>query len=222
MNRKFYNYMPWNTYFILFLAAAFLLIFPLMFLIYVKGVVEAFSKLGFSLIIGSMLFLVTLAGRTVNIPIKELDSQEKMIEQEQVSFFGVTYQISRYISKKTIIAVNLGGALIPIGISIYQILLLVHVGKPGVIVSIIISMFVIAFVTHIFAKPVKGVGIAIPLLIPPVITIIATLLFGRSMHSVVAYVSGTIGALIGVDLLNLNKVVSLRSSGCKHWWSRDF
>lgn len=42
-NRKFYTYSPWNVYFVLFLVAAFLLVFPLMLLIFAGGVLEAFG-----------------------------------------------------------------------------------------------------------------------------------------------------------------------------------
>jgi len=208
MNRKFYTYSPWNLYFVLFLVAALLLVFPLMLLIFADGVIEAFGKLGFSATAGAFLFFFSLLGSVVNIPVKELDSEEQITQGIKTSAFGVTYVIPQLTSKRTVIALNLGGAVIPVCISIYEVLRIARLDFAALF-SLLATTIVVALVTHFFAKPVKGVGIAIPFLIPPLITIAATLLLGRTMHPAIAYVSGTIGTLIGADLTNLNKVSSL-------------
>ncbi|MGB9695304.1 MAG: DUF1614 domain-containing protein [Caldisericaceae bacterium] len=208
MNRKFYTYSPWNFYFVLFLVAVFLLIFPLMILIFADGVVEAFGKLGFSPATGALLFFLSLIGSMINIPVKEIDSEEQIVQVPKTSAFGVTYVLPQLSNTKTIVALNIGGGLIPIFIAVYEVIRISRLDFAALF-SLVAATIVVALVTHFFAKPIRGVGIAIPFLIPPIITVVATLLLGKSMHPAIAYVSGTIGTLIGADLSNLNKISSL-------------
>jgi uncharacterized membrane protein len=56
---------------------------------------------------------------------------------------------------------------------------------------------------------VPGIGIAIPSLVPPIIAATVALLVARANVAAVAYVSGSLGTLIGADLLNLGKVQGL-------------
>jgi hypothetical protein len=52
-------------------------------------------------------------------------------------------------------------------------------------------------------------GIAIPVIVPPLITVVVALLITRTSVPAVAYVSGSLGTLIGADLLNLGKIQGL-------------
>jgi uncharacterized membrane protein len=56
---------------------------------------------------------------------------------------------------------------------------------------------------------VPGVGIALPVLVPAVTTAIVALLLSRQRAAPLAYISGSIGTLIGADLLNLDKLQGL-------------
>lgn len=97
----------------------------------------------------------------------------------------------------TILAVNLGGAVIPTILSAY---LLVHghlFGPAGM------ATLVVAAVVHLMARPVARVGISVPILIPPVVAAAAALLIAPDTAPAVAYVAGTLGTLIGADLTNL-------------------
>ena len=52
-------------------------------------------------------------------------------------------------------------------------------------------------------------GIAIPTFAPPFITAIVALIFAETNIAAIAYISGSIGTLIGADLLNLDKLQSM-------------
>jgi uncharacterized membrane protein len=52
-------------------------------------------------------------------------------------------------------------------------------------------------------------GIAIPIVAPPLITANVALLTTRTKIAAVAYVSGSLGTLIGADLLNLGRIQGL-------------
>jgi uncharacterized membrane protein len=72
-----------------------------------------------------------------------------------------------------------------------------------------IGTAIVAVITHMMATPVHGVGIALPIFVPPIITAIVAVILSRRYAGPLAYVSGSLGVLIGADLSNLNKVADL-------------
>ena len=105
----------------------------------------------------------------------------------------------------TMVAVNVGGALIPTMASIY---LLSRSSIPTIGLSLI-GILAVTLVTHAVAKPVKGVGIATPAFIPPIAAAAMAFVLASSQPTVITYVAGTLGTLIGADLLNLHKIPRL-------------
>src|SRR5207253_502262 len=67
----------------------------------------------------------------------------------------------------------------------------------------------VAAVCHILAQPVPGLGIALPVFVPPISTAIVALLLSRRDAAPLAYIGGSMGTLIGADLFNLDKVQGL-------------
>jgi uncharacterized membrane protein len=64
-------------------------------------------------------------------------------------------------------------------------------------------------VCYSLADPVSGVGIALPVLVPALTTALVALLLSYRQAAPLAYISGSLGTLIGADLLNLDKVQGL-------------
>jgi uncharacterized membrane protein len=64
----------------------------------------------------------------------------------------------------TVIAVNVGGAVIPGLLSLYLLF------KNRMWLSGLIATAVIMAIVHVLAYPVPGVGIAVPVFVPPVAT----------------------------------------------------
>jgi len=102
------------------------------------------------------------------------------------------------------VAVNVGGALVPTVVSAY---LLWKV--PSVTLYALLGVAVVALVTHLVARPVKGVGISTPVFIPPLVAALSAYLLLPAAPRVIAYVSGVLGTLIGADLSNLNRIPKL-------------
>ena len=108
------------------------------------------------------------------------------------------------------LAVNLGGGILPVLVSGYLL-----VRFPGAIAYALLATVAVSLVIHQVARPVRGVGIVTPALVPPLAAAIASIAFvgvlGGSAEArfVTAYVSGTVGTLIGADLLNLGAVTEL-------------
>jgi len=121
-----------------------------------------------------------------------------------VEFFGMRYVVPLVTDwPRTVIAVNIGGAVIPTLLSLYLL------AKNWIWSSAAVATAVVTVACYLLAQPVPGVGIAIPSLVPPIIAATTALLVARRHVAAVAYVSGSLGTLIGADLLNLGKIQGL-------------
>lgn len=209
MNNKNYIYFPFEFTILIILFALFLLLYPLFFLIFAGGVVDAFARLGFSPVTGTLVFLMSLFGSAINIPVTKITSHNPIVTEKVIYFYGIPYRIPFVSEQTTVVAVNFGGAVIPTIISIYEFLRLISFGLVNIALLTILGIVIVSIVVHSFAKPIKGLGIAVPFFIPPIITAIVALILSRHYAPIVAYISGTLGTLIGADLLNLNKVSEL-------------
>jgi uncharacterized membrane protein len=168
------------------------------------GVAEAvFEQIGFSKLELTIILLGTLLGSFVNIPVYKIRKTRRVVEYEEVRAFWVTYRIPRIDLREihTIVAVNLGGAIIPSLVSVYLIIIHLNVW-PEILVGIV----VISLVVHLVARKVEGVGIVTPAFIPPTAAAIIALVLSTSQPAIIAYISGSLGALIGADLTNLKRI----------------
>jgi uncharacterized membrane protein len=186
--------------FLLMLGFFFLALIMLPFLM-VGLIGEAFMRLGISPGLVFWLLILTLVGSLVNIPIYKFESQEVMGEQV-VSYFGMRFRVPRMVrSHETILAVNVGGALIPMALSLYLI------SKIDFGVSLPILLVVVTVVVNRLARPVRGLGIGVPGLVPPLVAALgAYLLCPPELRAPCAYIASTMGILIGADLLNLGQI----------------
>lgn len=190
---------------LLILFAYFIILFGLFFFVEIGAIAYVFDKIGIAQeYVFSLLFL-TLVGSFINIPIKRIHSHELEPAGQVVQFWGYRFVVpgTRY-PQETLIAINVGGALIPALLAIY--LLLTHLSLLG---ANLISLILVTAVVHKVARPVRGMGITTPAFLPPLLAALVALIFAPAHAPIVAYVSGTLGTLIGADLLNLKKIPEL-------------
>jgi uncharacterized membrane protein len=168
------------------------------------GVLEyAYAKMGINRRYVFGLLLLSLLGSYVNIPVASLPA-EQVVSGQEVVFFGMRYVIPVVREwPRTIIAVNLGGAVIPTLLSCYLLL------KNRLYVQSLVGVVVVAAVVHWMAQPIRGMGIAVPIFIPPLVATGIALLLSRQSRPALAYIVGSLGTLIGADLLNLGKIQGL-------------
>jgi uncharacterized membrane protein len=83
------------------------------------------------------------------------------------------------------------------------------INKKRLYVKGFFATAIIAAVSHLLAHPVPGLGIAVPTFIPPLVTAAAVLLISRAEAAPLAYIAGSLGTLIGADLLNLGAIKML-------------
>jgi uncharacterized membrane protein len=165
---------------------------PLLILLLLLNVVTvSFSELGLSQTAAIILLIATMVGSMINIPIST-----RQIEYEEPQPFLARYffYVPPRVTNQTI-AVNLGGAIIPTGFAIYLM-------PRSPLLPTLIATVAVIVVARILARPVSGMGIVMPAFVSPLISAGLALLLARSHPAPVAYISGTLGTLIGADLLN--------------------
>jgi uncharacterized membrane protein len=195
----------------------FMLIFVLLLLVVISFLFldlarTAFTKIGFSWSQALFVLLASLLGSSINIPLTNLECREPMVRERYVRAFGISYRVPilDVASCRTLLAVNLGGAVIPSLISIA----LIH-RFPDSLPYALLAILFVALLTNQVARPVKGLGIVTPALLPPLSAALsATILVyvagaPHDLIFLIAYVSGTLGTLLGADIMNLNKIRDL-------------
>ncbi|MGD8980949.1 MAG: DUF1614 domain-containing protein [Desulfobacterales bacterium] len=194
------HYFPLTLPFLLILF--FLFIF-LVIMVEVGILGYAYQTIGINRRYIFLLLLMCFWGSYINIPIYRLPP-EIIRSAGQVTFFGIPYVIPTVTQwPGTVIAVNVGGAVIPTILCIYLIF------KNQLFSTALIGVAVVSVIVHWLAYPVPGVGIAEPVLVPLVTAAIVAMLLSMRYAPALAYISGTLGTLIGADLLNLAKIQGL-------------
>ncbi|HZK14837.1 MAG TPA: DUF1614 domain-containing protein [Desulfobaccales bacterium] len=186
---------------IFFLMVAFFLVALIMLPFLMVGLIgEAFLRLGISPSLMFWLLILTLVGSLVNIPIYRFENRG-MVGEQVVSYFGMRFRVPRPDrAQATILAVNVGGALIPVALSVYL------VSQIDFGLSLPILLAVVTVVVNRLARPVRGMGIGVPGLAPP---LGAYFLCPMELRAPCAYIASTMGILIGADLLNLGQIRQL-------------
>jgi uncharacterized membrane protein len=181
-----------------------LLLLVVVFLMVVLRVLRyAYTSMGVPPQYFFAILVLSLLGSYINIPLLEFPEARVMSGQE-VWIFGVPHIVPMVQDwPGTVLAINVGGGLIPALLSVYLI------AKNGILKSAAIGTAIVAAACYMLAYPVEGIGIALPIFYPPVIAAVVALFLSRTHAAPLAYISGTIGTLIGADLMNLGKVQAL-------------
>jgi uncharacterized membrane protein len=194
--------MFFNPLTFLFMVMFFIFVLFFFFMVQINVIALAFTEIGIPSNYVFIALLAILIGSMINIPVKRIP-QESMFEGRATRFFGLRYVIPTIRKPETVLAVNVGGAVIPTLLSIYLLF------KTGVWAGALVATAVMTVATHRLARPVRGVGIALPAFVPPILAALISVLIAYGHAPVVAYISGTMGSLIGADLLNIKKIGKL-------------
>lgn len=196
-----------------FLVIAFVVAVLLIALLQVKILSYAFGKLGIGLGWATAVLLVSLLGSAVNLPVARLRG-ELVRASRSVTVFGIRYLVPGLARRDTIVAVNVGGALVPAALSGY---LIAHDRLSWRAAA---AVAIVSLIVHLVARPVPGLGIAVPTLLPGMCAVLAAILLHPAALGGLAYVAGTLGTLVGADLANMPKarrlgapVVSIGGAG---------
>jgi uncharacterized membrane protein len=149
------------------------------------------------------VLLLSLLGSYVNIPVADWPERHVATPAE-VFYFGIPYVVPVVREwPATVLAVNVGGAVIPTLLSLYLMV------KNRLYRLSLGGIAVVAVACYLLAKPEPGLGIAEPIFVPTLVTAFVALTLSRRYAGALAYICGSIGTLIGADLLNLGAVHGL-------------
>jgi uncharacterized membrane protein len=200
MQSSHLQYLPVTLPFFAVLVGVFLV---LLVLIQLEALRYAYSRLGISSPAVLLLLFGSLVGSYFNIPITELPG-EPIVAAQEVPWYGMTYVVPVLVEwPGTVVAVNLGGAVIPGLLSLYLL------AKNRLWFRGLVAIACVAAVSHRLAQPVPGAGIALPIFVPPLAAAVTAVVLSRRWAAPLAFIGGSLGTLIGADLLNLDKVPGL-------------
>lgn len=194
---------------------ALIILFGLLFLVplfLTHAMLTALAKLGLSPELAVFILIAIFMGGAINIPVKRIERKQELV-YEPFRLFGLQrflpedwiYPSQRRNRSYMIIAVNLGGCLIPLSIAAYEILRVLQRGTYELIVLLAVTGLNI-FVCYRLARPIPNVGISIPAFFPPLIAALPSLIFVPEFAPPIAFTAGVLGPLIGADLLHLKQI----------------
>ncbi|MFZ5789288.1 MAG: DUF1614 domain-containing protein [Pseudomonadota bacterium] len=184
----------------------FLLLLALLPLLFGQLMAASLVKLHLSPGTALLLTIGIILGGLINIPVKRI-AQDRDVAVHPLAVFGFSdaWPGLRRVRRQTVIAVNVGGCLIPTGLAVYE---LAHLAArdPQLLLAAAVASVVNIVVCYLLARPVPGVGILMPGLIPPIVAALLALILAPEQAAPIAFVAGVTGPLVGADLLHLKDI----------------
>src|SRR3569832_1791 len=117
----------------------------------------AFEKLGLSSHSAFLLLFVSLFGSALNLPTVKIAAERPPSDTIPEHLRPLMEQALRRFDGTTVIAVNVGGCLIPVLFSYY---LLQH--HPIPLHDVVIAIAIVATIARVTSRPVPGLGCGLP------------------------------------------------------------
>src|SRR3569833_246668 len=161
----------------------------------------AFEKLGLSSHSAFLLLFVSLFGSALNLPTVKIAAERPLSDTIPEHLRPLMDQARRRFDGTTVIAVNVGGCLIPVLFSYY---LLQH--HPIPLLDVVIAIALVATIARVTSRPVPVLGIGMPIFVGPIAAALTALVLDPDNSAPLAYICGTLVVLIVADLLRLNDI----------------
>jgi len=178
----------------------------------------AFREAGFNtaeaMSIAYTIVLISLIASYIDIPVARYVREVYVPSFKRIYLLGILpLDIPEVVRKlrETVVSVNIGGAVIPVIVSISLLIGLSSRNIETIPITLLLILLVAA-TTYPFSRVIPGVGVVVPALIPPLAAAIYTVLAASAIHDTLlapalAYPAGTLGTLLGADVFNLRKAV---------------
>lgn len=162
----------------------------------------AFEKLGISATSTYVLLIASLLGSIFNIPLLSLDTKANTFAPPPHPLLkSFLHRAAEEFRGRTLIAVNIGGCVIPVCFSVYLFWL-----HELPLLSVLSGIGMISMISYSFSRPISGLGIGMPVFIAPVSAALVAILLQPELSAPLAYISGTMGVLIGADLMRMGTI----------------
>lgn len=158
---------------------------------------------------GVVVFAI-FAGSLVNVPVKRIARTEPL-PTDALAVFGLHgwWPETRRVQRETTVAVNVGGCVVPVALAVYEGVALSS--QPRALFAMLAAGLVNVAVCYKLAKPVAGVGIVLPPIVPAAVACAIALVLAPAAATPVAFVAGVAGPLVGADLLHLRDLDRIAS-----------
>jgi uncharacterized membrane protein len=173
----------------------------LLAIVQIGALTIAFDKLGLTTGSAFVLLFASLFGSAVNFPLFTVTAERPPSSEAPAPFRRLLRYHPLEFSGRTIVAVNVGGCLIPLAFSIY---LMMRQSLP--LMQVLVATAAIAVLSRLISRPIPGIGVGMPVLVPPLAAAMVALLLNSAQSAPLAYISGTLGVIIGADLLRLQDI----------------
>jgi uncharacterized membrane protein len=164
-------------------------------------------KLGISPFTGLGIIFCILLGSLINIPLKRIKTVSKS-PIDLPSLYGINPWFHRQIFKRNelVIAVNMGGCVVPSALALYQLTRLFNTGlilMPAIVITLNI------IICYRLSEIKSNVGVLLPAFVPGAMAALCALILTPQNPPAVAFCAGILGPLIGADLLRLKQIIAL-------------
>jgi uncharacterized membrane protein len=166
----------------------------------------AFDKLGLSEDSAYLLLLCTLVGSLINLPLFSLKADSEFPLKIPVELMRMTFFKLPPVTDRITVTINVGGAVVPVAFSLYLI-----AQNPLNPFEVAIAVAAVALLSYKISWPMQGVGIGMPMMIAPIVAALIATVLDPQQRAPLAYIGGTLGVLIGADLLRMNDIRKLGS-----------
>lgn len=190
---------PWLTLIVL----ALLLAIPFVF---GEIMLTSLHKLHLNPGTAGLVMIGIFAGGVVNIPLRRFPNRGDGVAHPLAAFGleKVWPRLGRE-TNETVIAVNLGGCLIPLGIVVYELTYILD-GGAELIWACAMAVAANVAICYLVARPMEGIGIVLPGFVPPLAAAASAYVLAPEVAAPVAFVAGVLGPLIGADLMHLKEI----------------
>lgn len=171
-----------------------------------SAMVSSLAKLHLDTGQALLLIIAIVLGSLLNIPLKRI-VQDQPVWSHPLQVWGLDRTLPRWTIRRreTVLAVNVGGCLVPFLMSMFLLAHLIRAGEDAVW-GVTVATGITTFICYIAARPVPGVGIVMPGFISPAAAAMTALLLVPDAAPAAAFVAGTLGPLIGADFFHIREL----------------
>jgi len=159
------------------------------------------AKLGLSPNSAMTLLLVSVTGSLINVPLFKIEAERPPHPPIPSRLLSLLRLRMPPFTGQTTIAMNVGGCMVPIIFSLYLLL-----NNPLPMLDVLLAIAIVSGISYFSSRPIPGLGIGMPILVAPLMAAAVALLINPEMSAPLAYIGGTLGVLIGADLLRLKDI----------------
>jgi len=191
-----------------------LLLFCLMPFLLIDLMQTALSRLHLPGPIAGIALVLIFVGSMINIPLYRIPRNELQPEIVMGPFgWRMISPQYRLVRRESIVAVNVGGCVVPTLLALWQIFHLTRLGTAPM-VGLFVACMTNIMVCYLIARPVPGFGIIMPAFVSPLVAVGVTWIVcglfapvGVENLAPIAFTAGVAGPLIGADLLHLKDLL---------------